>query len=122
MVAGRAQRIYPAAPPAIFAQLLVGLRFIGLNIVAADADRGVIRAKTDMSGWSWGEKVTISLQPTAPDQTAVTVESRYKFQISQLSGGTGAPNKRNIRAVFELLDQRLPVAGLQLSPRPPTLP
>jgi hypothetical protein len=96
----RATRSYPQPPPSVFSALLAGLPGTRLRIVDSDSEAGVIRAKVGMSGSSWGEQVTISLQVHQDDHTAVTVESRFRFQPMAYGG----VHESNFSAVFDMLD------------------
>jgi hypothetical protein len=99
-VGKRATRSYPQPPPEVFSALLAGLPGTRLRIVHADPEAGVVRAKGGMSGLSWGEHVTISLQVHQDDHTAVTVESRQRFQpIADFR-----VHQANFSAVFDMLD------------------
>jgi hypothetical protein len=95
-----ATRSYPQPPPAVFSALLAGLAETRLRIVDSDREAGVVRAKAGMSGSSWGEHVTISLQIHQDDHTAVTVESRFRFQPMAYGG----VHESNFGAVFDMLD------------------
>jgi hypothetical protein len=95
-----ATRTYPQPPPAVFSALLAGLVGTRLRIVDSDREAGVVRAKAGVSGSSWGEHVTISLQTHQVDHTSVTVESRFRFQPMAYGG----VHQANFSAVFDMLD------------------
>lgn len=95
-----ATRSYPQPPPAVLTALLAGLEGTRLRIVDVDRDAGVVRAKVGVSSSSWGEHVTISLQSDQDDHTAVTVESRFRFQPMAYGG----VHESNFGAVFDMLD------------------
>jgi hypothetical protein len=95
-----ATRTYPQPPPAVFSALLTGLAGTRLKVVDSDREAGVVRARRGMSESSWGERVTISLQIHQVDHTAVTVESRFRFQLMAYGG----VHESNLSAVFDMLD------------------
>jgi hypothetical protein len=95
--------IYPRPAQAVFAALQEGLPHTRLRISGSDPEQGTIKAQTGVTWASWGERITIAVRPTGAEQTAVSVTSRYKFQLYAL-----APvHRRNFDAVFGLLDWRL---------------
>jgi hypothetical protein len=99
----RATREYPQPPPTVFSALLEGLPRTRLRIVGSDPASGVIRARTGMTWLSWSENVTIHLQVLPDEHTAVTVESRFRFQLAALGG----VHENNFRLVFDMLDWSL---------------
>jgi hypothetical protein len=95
-----ATRDYPQPPPTVFSTLLAHLPGTRFRIVGSDPAAGVIRARTGVTGRSWGESVTIQLQALPDEHTAVTVESRFRFQPVAYGG----VHQDNFSSVFDMLD------------------
>jgi hypothetical protein len=103
---------YDRAAETVYAALLEGLPETRLKITRADSEQGIVWAKTRATwvSWiervtmlAWGEAVTIFVEPRAPEQTDVTVESRYRLYRYP----AGSVHRRNFAAVFDMLDRRL---------------
>lgn len=91
--------VYPRPAQTVFAALWDGLPRTHLIVTGSDPSRGIVWTKSGITLTSWGENVTITVWPTGSEQTAVTVKSRYKFQLYSL----GAGHRRNFDAVFGML-------------------
>jgi hypothetical protein len=96
---------FPSPP-----QIVFGIAFTTLNSSfgnVAQISPTTLRAKAKISVLSWGEEVTLDVQP-APIGSAVTVTSRSTAGLQVVDWGV---HRKNIDTVFNSLAQALSAAA-----------
>jgi hypothetical protein len=74
-------RTYDSPRDATFAAVERAVHRVGMKVKEANSVRGVVRATTGMTIWSWGERVEVSVAVLDDASTEVTVAIALKFQV-----------------------------------------
>lgn len=91
--------MFPFPQQTVFQALPAALQQAKMTVRYGDPNRGYVAASKSISLMSWGENISIYLQPTPDGQTAVTITSNLKFGL--VSWGV---HDRNFQAIFAALD------------------
>ncbi|MFF3877612.1 hypothetical protein [Streptomyces sp. NPDC001978] len=70
------------------------------TVTGSDPASGCINAKVPSSAWSWGERLTIVVQPHAPAGSLVNIKSRSWMPFNVFNFGK---NRRNVEFISRSL-------------------
>ncbi|HEY3670093.1 MAG TPA: hypothetical protein VGN51_04095 [Acidimicrobiia bacterium] len=74
-------RTYAAPADRTFAAAERAVTRVGMKVKETDAARGIVRATTGVTIWSWGERVEVIVTDAGPDSSVLTVSIALKFQL-----------------------------------------
>ncbi|MCC6443206.1 MAG: hypothetical protein IT210_07090 [Armatimonadetes bacterium] len=95
-----------ALPASAFQQALGALQQARMKVTARSPDRMTLRAESPMSLRSFGETVTVSIEP-AGGASRLTVASQPAIQGTLLDYGKGA---ENVERIVNLIQKSLPAS------------
>ncbi len=88
-----------------FDALVTVIPWQGMSFKSADPANGVVTAKTALTGFSWGENITVRLWAIDQANTGMTIESGLGFGLFDWG-----KNRRNIDGLAAALHIRLNLA------------
>jgi len=107
LINSNTQQQFPFPADAVFNAVLKAAPGAGFKITGSDPVIGRIYASTGMSLLSWGENVTIVVQPTGAGGSVLGIESELKVAFNLFGGIKHSANFNNlINAVSAQLQRR----------------
>ncbi|MGC5003955.1 DUF1499 domain-containing protein [Streptomyces sp. DT203] len=95
------QQLRLALPPIkAFERAVQAVTALPATVTSSDSESGHIEAKVGMSWRSWGETVTIVVQPQGSSSSSVCIESRPRLRITVVDYGK---NRQNVERIVGAL-------------------
>ncbi len=103
-MADEARYQYPFPADDVFTAALQVLTFGTMGLLKADPDSRVLFASTSLSAMTYGEDVTVGVEPSGPDTSSVLIHSQLKFGVT-----AWGHNRKNVELVHNWLEAYLSV-------------
>lgn len=104
----RTEQLFSVEPDELYGALIASLPGAGFEVLNADPMIRRVNANANMSAFSWGEHVVMSIVP-APSGSVLHVQSTLKVGFNLAAAGRNSQNaERVIRAVSDYLQRPQP--------------